>query len=160
MLKPIVSMNTMAMNESIATTCCFVWNGTSYAGSASLPHGGKLVGSSSSTYYFKNANRGTVVSKGWLNYKYGHVVCGGTVENSAPYESGGKWYVGDALISSLPTTDVKPTAYCDHSIAANCEYEKVSSFSGMKHIGATSAHYTYTSGNNWLVDHTAYQYSS
>ena len=62
MLKPVVNMNKMAMNESIATTCCFVWNGTSYAGSATMPHGGTLVAKYNTAYYLKS-DRGLEISK-------------------------------------------------------------------------------------------------
>ena len=151
MLKPVVNMNKMAMNESIATTCCFVWNGTSYAGSATMPHGGTLVAKYNTTYYLKGANRGMEVSKGWVNWKGGHI-------NSAdantvfPYESAGKWYVSGQELSESNAASFYyiDFGWCDHN-NPGCAYEKVSTLASMTHVGATSAHYNYTSGNSSLA---------
>ena len=134
MLKPVVNMNKMAMNESIATTCCFVWNGTSYAGSATMPHGGTLVAKYNTTYYLKDANRGVEVSKGWINWKGGHI-------NSADAE------LTSANASTYGWADSIDFNWCDHN-NAGCAYEKVSTLASMTHVGATSAHYNYTSGNS------------
>ena len=165
MLKPVVNMNKMAMNESIATTCCFVWNGTSYAGSATMPHGGTLVAKYNTTYYLKDANRGVEVSKGWINWKGGHIT-NRTLMANAPFESAGSWYVAgvDTQVTELVSANSANLTgitfgWCDHN-NAGCAYEKVSTLASMTHVGATSAHYNYTSGNSWLADHTAYQYSS
>ena len=75
MLKPIVSMNQMAMNESIATTCCYVWNGTSLLGSASLPHGGSLKAGSKTQWYVWNGTKteATNLNSSWLSWQGGHV---------------------------------------------------------------------------------------
>ena len=153
MLKPVVNMNKMAMNESIATTCCFVWNGTSYAGSATMPHGGTLVAKYNTTYYLKGANRGMEVSKGWVNWKGGHI------EHDSwnlfpPYESGDKWFVNNGTEQELTSGNDNLVNidfnWCDHN-NAGCAYEKVSTLASMTHVGATSAHYNYTSGNSSLA---------
>ena len=156
MLKPVVNMNKMAMNESIATTCCFVWNGTSYAGSATMPHGGTLVAKYNMAYYLKS-NRGLEISKGWINWKGGHIT--DAFWNSyVPYESAGKWYTNYPT-SGTELSTANATAqgwggitfgWCDHN-NAGCAYEKVSTLSSMTHVGATSAHYNYTSGNSSLA---------
>ena len=153
MLKSVVNMNKMAMNESIATTCCFVWNGTSYAGSATMPHGGTLVAKYNTTYYLKDANRGVEVSKGWINWKGGHI-SNANWNGQTPYESAGTWYCNGAELSAANATaqgwgGIK-FGWCDHN-NAGCAYEKVSTLASMTHVGATSAHYNYTSGNSSLA---------
>ena len=159
MLKPVVNMNKMAMNESIATTCCFVWNGTSYAGSATMPHGGTLVAKYNTAYYLKN-NRGYQVGKGWLSWKDGHVVDPSYANNGnlLIYGVDGKWYLdvgGNNVVldSTNPNSVLKGIiefGYCDHD-NPGCAYEKVSTLASMTHVGATSAHYNYTSGNSSLA---------
>ena len=150
MLKPVVNMNKMAMNESIATTCCFVWNGTSYAGSATMPHGGTLVAKYNTAYYLKT-NRGLEISKGWINWKGGHITTTDLMA-SAPYESAGKWYCNGVELTSANSASLTGLTFnwCDHN-NAGCAYEKVSTLSSMTHVGATSAHYNYTSGNSSLA---------
>ena len=151
MLKPVVNMNKMAMNESIATTCCFVWNGTSYAGSATMPHGGTLVAKYNTTYYLKGANRGVEVSKGWINWKGGHIKTANW-NGQNPYESAGKWYVSGQELSESNAASFYyiDFGWCDHN-NPGCAYEKVSTLASMTHVGATSAHYNYTSGNSSLA---------
>ena len=172
MLKPIVSMNQMAMNESIATTCCYVWNGTSILGSASLPHGGQLKAGSSTTWYVWNGNKtnATELHSSWLNWTKGHV---------NPDWAGSRYATGvngdDILYYHSVNNDWRPlynadgslnTAYatagfCDHKNPETCKYFNRTNFNGkFKHVGATSAHYTWTSGNSWLADHDAVQFSS
>ena len=150
MLKPVVNMNKMAMNESIATTCCFVWNGTSYAGSATMPHGGTLVAKYNTAYYLKS-NRGLEISKGWINWKGGHITTTALMA-SAPYESAGKWYCNGVELTSANSASLGGLTFgwCDHN-NAGCAYEKVSTLASMTHVGATSAHYNYTSGNSSLA---------
>ena len=153
MLKPVVNMNKMAMNESIATTCCFVWNGTSYAGSATMPHGGTLVAKYNTEYYLK-VDRGLKISKGWINWKGGHIT-DTSLMAVPPYESAGKWYcAGVELTSANASTygwaDSIDFNWCDHN-NPGCAYEKVSTLASMTHVGATSAHYNYTSGNSSLA---------
>ena len=150
MLKPVVNMNKMAMNESIATTCCFVWNGTSYAGSATMPHGGTLVAKYNTAYYLKT-NRGLEISKGWINWKGGHIT-NRVLMADAPYESDGKWYCNGVELISANSASLPGLTFnwCDHN-NAGCAYEKVSTLASMTHVGATSAHYNYTSGNSSLA---------
>ena len=170
MLKPIVSMNQMAMNESIATTCCYTWNGN-VTGSASVLHGGKLDVSYSYRYFYPQTYTGTKsngwkdaeceISKVWLNVGVApsrdHME--DAQRDSMPYQCGGEWCLdGKAL-----------TKYQGLEIADGVEgwviktpnfYTSVKTGTNITHVGATSAHYKWTSGNNWLADHTAVQYSS
>ena len=171
MLKPIVSMNQMAMNESIATTCCYVWNGTSILGSASLPHGGQLKANSNSASYVQIGNTRYALNGTWWGYTGGHANTEWAAKNvittsidsvsgahdwSVKGEDGGFTTMEDLIAWG----DVKK-GYCDHKNPETCPYFKVTSFAGtFTHTGATSAHYDMTSGNKWLADHTAVQYSS
>ena len=172
MLKPIVSMNQMAMNESIATTCCYVWNGTSLLGSASLPHGGQLKAGSSTTWYVWNGDKtnATEMNSSWLSWQGGHVnpayaglklstgVKGDWIVYS--HSNDGNW---DTLYDANGNlkTNIATAGFCDHKNPETCKYFSRTNFSGkFTHTGATSAHYDMTSGNKWLADHTAVQYSS
>ena len=174
MLKPIVSMNQMAMNESIATTCCYVWNGNSILGSASLPHGGTLVGNKNSTKWYVN---GKELNGTWVSWQGGHVttkgadagVAGCVVTKSMQNVLGYHSHVGTNGFSSMD--EGKAAGFiefttCNHSdadrAAGYCPYVKVTGgYNGtFTHTGATSAHYDRTSGNSWLVDHDAVQFSS
>ena len=172
MLKPIVSMNQMAMNESIATTCCYVWNGTSLLGSASLPHGGQLVAKNSTTWYVwdDTKTQAAKLNTSWLNWKGGHVT---TSYADSKYATGVN---GDDIVYYHSTTGswetmydekgnlkswIATAGYCDHKNPETCKYFSRTNFDkAFTHTGSTSAHYTWTGGNSWLADHTAVQYSS
>ena len=164
MLKPIVSMNQMAMNESIATTCCYKWNGVSITGAATVLHGGDLKVNYEYTWYYPETNNGVEVSSGWLNvgivpkFALKDIVTG---NQYLPYLSGGEWCCdGQELteFGGIKVTDqfedtwklADPTTY----------YKKVATDYSITHTGATSAHYKWVGGNAWLADHEAVQYSS
>ena len=165
MLKPVVSMNTMAMNESIATTCCYVWNGTSLAGAASLPHGGELVAKSNTTYY--TAIGGAEMNKSWVNWTGGHVIDAYAAKNGHYHANlEGKGVVttpndADVLMDAAagPAYEWVKLGFCSHN-DSNCPYVKESKLDYMKHVGATSAHYSFTANNEWKMDHQAFQYAS
>ena len=175
MLKPIVSMNQMAMNESIATTCCYVWNGTSLLGSASLPHGGSLKANTKTTSYVRLSDTtSAVLNSSWYGYTGGHVAKKSAAGRIITYSTDGKdgahnWNVKDnngnftTIADLIKNNEIKEVAggFCDHVNNPTCPYYKETSFTGtFTHTGATSAHYDMTSGNKWLADHTAVQYSS
>ena len=176
MLKPIVSMNQMAMNESIATTCCYVWNGTSILGSASLPHGGQLKAGSDTTWYMwvdKARTKAVKLNKTWTTYTAGHItpeMAGFVRSTSVEGDVTAHDYYNNPSVNIIPIYTKATGEYnkyfftegfCDHKNPETCPYFSRTNFSGsFTHTGATSAHYTYTSGNSWLADHTAVQYSS
>ena len=186
MLKPIVSMNQMAMNESIATTCCYVWNGTSILGSASLPHGGQLKANNKTNLYLALSETTSVpLNSSWLNYHAGHVnnaeYAGYVINKGLPgrigceletpghyddwvvyqHNANGNWEPIHDKVTTALKCFITPIGYCAHNGDANCPYVKVTSFAkSFTHTGATSGHYTWTGGNSWLADHTAVQYSS
>ena len=167
MLKPIVSMNQMAMNESIATTCCYTWNGN-VTGSANVLHGGKLDVNYNVTYYYPETNNGVKVSAGWLTvgvaptYNFAKRVESGEY---MPYQSSGDWGWEWAQGGNLITDNARTTVVADAKdewkiVNPQTFYKQVKSDPIITHTSATSAHYKYTSGNNWLADHTAVQFSS
>ena len=171
MLKPIVSMNQMAMNESIATTCCYVWNGTSLLGSACLPHGGSLVAKSSTTSYVQLGDTRVKLNGTWYGYTGGHVAKAGVAADVVTTSTAGVVGYHDNTNSSLFKSMTQaiadgdviaaPNDFCDHKNNPTCPYFKETKFAGaFTHTGATSGHYTWTGGNSWLADHTAVQYSS
>ena len=177
MLKPIVSMNQMAMNESIATTCCYTWNGN-VTGSASVLHGGKLDVSYSYRYFYPETYTGDKnfvgaefeISKGWLsnglpvvpNWETKGIA---TQAGGMPYKCGGEWY---DFFSEKPEAITKDNGLAltdygkEHWLLKNPAtfYNNVVAGTNITHTGATSAHYKWTSGNSWLSDHDAVQYSS
>ena len=166
MLKPIVSMNQMAMNESIATTCCYKWNGNTITGSATVLHGGKIDAYKTYGYYYPGTDAPNEdvfeVSNGWLNVPCYYVgadfasVLGS--EANLPYKSAGDWYTGTTAITSNQGNIVLDTNWKFADPASY--YVKYTKSTTLKHVGSTSAHYQWTEGNNWLADHTAVQYSS
>ena len=187
MLKPIVSMNQMAMNESIATTCCYVWNGTSLLGSASLPHGGQLKANTKTGSYLALSDTSSApLNSSWFNFHQGHVnnaeyagyyiskglakrIGEPVVDPIVKYDDwvvyrhnvGEEWEAIRDPATTLLKSFITPIGYCAHNGDANCPYYKVTSFAdSFTHTGATSGHYTWTSGNSWLADHKAVQFSS
>ena len=168
MLKPIVSMNQMAMNESIATTCCYVWNGTSLLGSASLPHGGQLKADTKTDSFVQIGMTSYPLNNTWWGYTKGHVMNGDLAKCVVTTDKDGNTGVhnhtdGNNFVpmTAFADADVKKVGYCDHKNPDTCPYFKVTSFAkSFTHTGATSGHYTWTGGNSWLADHTAVQYSS
>ena len=168
MLKPIVSMNQMAMNESIATTCCYVWNGTSLLGSASLPHGGQLVADSKTTSYVQVGDTRYPLNGTWYNYTKGHANSKAAAASIVTTTLNDGWAYHDymnpgtlTLMKDASVTDVAPVDFCDHKNPETCPYFKETVFAkSFTHVGATSAHYTWTGGHEWLKDHTAVQFSS
>ena len=168
MLKPIVSMNQMAMNESIATTCCYTWNGN-VTGAANVLHGGKLDVKRSYYYVYPGTEspasaQEVVVSSGWLNVPVVPVGADNYARVSdtpVPYKSAGDWYYGEEAIT---------TNNCNYEVDKSrwyftdptTYYVKLEDVKKrvIKHVGSTSAHYKWTSGNEWLADHAAARFSS
>lgn len=166
MIKPVVSMNQMSMNESIATTCCFKWDGVDVTGTAVVLHGGKLNVNYKYGYYYPGTDAPGMdpvkVSDGWLN-----VPCVPTgannymfVENAAnlPFYSGGDWYLADKTPITENNGHIVREGWKFTDPAAF--YTKYVKDTKIQHIGATSAHYTWVKGNEWLADHEAQQFAS
>ena len=164
MIKPVISMNKMAMNESIATTCCYVWKGTSLLGSPVLPHGGKLVADTKTESYVQIDNTRYPLNNTWWGYTGGHANSGNAAASVVTKNTEGKLGYHDHNVGNSFTlmADGEVTKeFCDHKNAEICPYFKVTNFiDTFTHTGATSAHYTWTAGNEWLADHPAQQFMS
>ena len=170
MLKPIVSMNQMAMNESIATTCCYTWNGN-VTGSASVLHGGKLDVSYSYRYFYPQTYTGTKangwkdaeceISKGWLNVGVApsRDNMSAAQHDYVPYQCGGEWCLEGKVLTKFGGLEIADGVK-DWVIKTPNFYTSVKTGTNITHVGATSAHYRWTSGNSWLADHEAVQFSS
>ena len=167
MLKPIVSMNQMAMNESIATTCCYKWNGNKITGSATVLHGGKIEANVKYGYYYPGTDapgeETFKVSDGWLRVPcyyigsdYATVL---SSEANLPYNSDGDWYSGSTpLTSNKGNIELHEDKWVFGNPASYyVQYKKSTT---LNHVGSTSAHYKWTEDKLWLADHPAEQYAS
>lgn len=164
MIKPIVKLNKMAMNESIATTCCYAWNGMSLLGSAQILHGGRLDAEVFYKYFYPETNFTVEVKDAWLNvgvlpsYQFRDKV---TDVVDLPYRSGGEWYVGREPLTQFGGLELVPEAKEAWVLANPVNYfKKVESHTDIKHVGATEPHNKWNANATWLADHLAVQYSS
>ena len=165
MIRPVVSLCQMAMNESIATTCCYRWNGVSVTGSSSVLHGGKLSNKANTKYFFPG---GGEIPGLWLNksVKIRPVSAEAANGVSSISEVNGAWYVWRNGVEIQVTEEITGKLipgngyFNTGNILGNKNrYTRETTYT-VWHIGATTPHYKYTSGNNWLPDHAAVQYSS
>ena len=158
MLKPVVNMNKMAMNESVATSCCYrevvdvtniVWK-TLYGGYIGTAYKDSLT----QTAAAKSSKKAQFA----LKYtKYDFV---GTAEPTNVIWDAIK---GEWMFDTLP---VDQWAYqwgvtkttCNHD-TDRCEYlDYDTTIANIQHIGATAKHDT--AGDSWAKPHEAKQWSS
>ena len=160
MLMPIVSMNKMSMNESVAASCCWRYVLGVHEQYPEILHGGKI----GTTYEVKLQLKGDYAAKGvasgWLALPYDVGVDDAKLNIS--YNPGrDDWFWQfegkDYYIKENPNLVkiVKPS--CPHNDGSCSYYNEVPTYSQDMHIGATSAH-----GNEkkWDEPHKAVQYSS
>ena len=158
MLMPIVSMNKMSMNESVAASCCWRYVLGVHEQYPEILHGGKI----GTTYEVKLKLKGDYavsgVKSGWLALPYDVAV--GDASRAIYYDAnlddwfwqdGGKVYLKD----NPNLLDIVKSP-CPHNDGSCSYYEEVPTYSQDMHIGATSAHVT----DNWADPHKAVQYSS
>lgn len=179
MLMPIVSMNKMAMNESVATTCC-------YRQVASNPtalywdvlHGGWIGNGYGTTHTWKDGFS-AYENTSWLSKSFGRDLKGDTANilslfagSTLNYGTAGgteaaKWYVNDYVVgqsldtsiynASNGTVSYANGSACDHTVAT-CAYKNYSyGYLTNKHFEATSAHADIT---KWAEPHDPKQYLS
>lgn len=180
MLMPIVSMNKMAMNESVATTCC-------YRQVASNPtalywdvlHGGWIGnGYGTATDTWKDAYA-PYKNTSWLSTSFGRDLSGTDANivalfsgNTLNYGTGSgtetaKWYVnswvsGQSLDTAIYNASSGTVSYadgsaCDHT-SPSCKYRDYGyGYLTNKHFEATSAHASVT---KWAEPHDPKQYLS
>ena len=158
MLMPIVSMNKMSMNESVAASCCWRYVLGVHEQYPEILHGGKI----GTTYEVKLQLKGDYIAKGvasgWLSQ--GYDVEPSLAKHSISYNPDDKvWYrPSDSWI--VNATNVAPfvvKSSCPHNDGSCSYYEEVPTYSQDMHIGATSAHGT---EKKWDEPHKAVQYSS
>ena len=158
MLMPIVSMNKMAMNESVATSCCWRNVTTAHKEYPEILHGGYVGTAYVEKYVTKTAYAG--MSKTLFNLPYDYKGNGLTEPYiSAPiyYDpdtTPGIWrYVGD----EAPVHTEHFGKACKHE-DGYCEYLELSrEYRTNQHMDSTSKHGNIT---KWAEPHTSMQYSS
>ena len=159
MLMPIVSMNKMSMNESVAASCCWRYVLGVHEQYPEILHGGKI----GTTYEVKLTleEEYAGLKNGWLALPY-DVTADYAVQpiNYHPDEEGGVWkYTSGKVVkkSDLAAAEKLARSSCDHSDAGCSYYYDVPTYSQDMHIGATSAHANLKA---WAEPHKAVQYSS
>ena len=158
MLMPIVSMNKMSMNESVAASCCWRYVLGVHEQYPEILHGGKI----GTTYEVKLQLKGDYatngVASGWLSQ--GYDVTPEIALHSISYNPDTKqWYrASDGW--SVNATSVAPyvvKSSCPHNDGSCSYYKEVPVYQQDMHIGATSAH---ANEKKWDEPHKAVQYSS
>ena len=158
MLMPIVSMNKMSMNESVAASCCWRYVLGVHEQYPEILHGGKI----GTTYEVKLTLKGDYavsgVKNGWLSLDYD--VIPGVAACAISYDPDAKVWrdANDVAIDKATLASYKQVvkSYCTHDDGSCSYYNEVPTYSQDMHIGATSAHVT----DNWAEPHKAVQYSS
>jgi len=152
MKMPIVSLNNMAMNESVAATCCYSHahiNGHSYE---TVLNGGTIE-----RRIVEDVDYIEPFDKAWLtipgDYQYG--VDGYTLTQKYN-ETKGVWeYV---IFNGDPYNTSTLIKYCDHK-GEYCNYINNYVHTPIEaHVGSTVAHTA--GGKNWAADHTAIRFNS
>ncbi len=161
MLMPIVSMNKMSMNESVAASCCWRYVLGVHEQYPEILHGGKI----GTTYEVKLTLKGDYVTNGvasgWLSQ--GYDVSPALAWQSISYNPDtNQWYLRSDNNWIVNATNVAPyvvsnTQGCPHNDGSCSYYKEVPTYSQDMHIGATSAHGT---EKKWAEPHKAEQYSS
>ena len=158
MLMPIVSMNKMSMNESVAASCCWRYVLGVHEQYPEILHGGKI----GTTYEVKLtlAEEYAGLKSGWLALPYDvDVVAAGREIYYNPEKNDWFWKNGneDRYVKEILSPDRIVKSSCPHNDGSCSYYEEVPTYSQDMHIGATSAH---ANKKNWAEPHKAEQYSS
>ena len=157
MLMPIVSMNKMSMNESVAASCCWRYVLGVHEQYPEILHGGKI----GTTYEVKLTlkNKYKDLKSGWLALPYDvDVVAAGREIFYNPEKNDWFWKNGneDRYVKEILSPDRIVKSSCPHNDGSCSYYQEVPVYQQDMHIGATSAHVTDT----WDEPHKAVQYSS
>ena len=154
MLMPIVSMNKMSMNESVAASCCWRYVLGVHEQYPEILHGGKI----GTTYEVKLTleEEYAGLKNGWLSLDY-DVAANWAIEPIYydPDNNLWKFSSNDTVVQKENVSVVK--SYCPHNDGSCSYYNEVPTYSQDMHIGATSAHGT---EKKWAEPHQAKQYSS
>ena len=158
MLMPIVSMNKMSMNESVAASCCWRYVLGVHEQYPEILHGGKIGTTYEVKLQLKEEYAG--LKNGWLSLNYDVVP-----ERAAlriDYDPDAKVWryatTGTAIDKdTFAAMDWIAKSPCPHNDGSCSYYNEVPTYSQDMHIGATSAHGT---EKKWDEPHKAVQYSS
>ena len=160
MLMPIVSMNKMSMNESVAASCCWRYVLGVHEQYPEILHGGKI----GTTYEVKLTLKGDYavsgVKSGWLALPYDVAVADAKLNISYnPGRDDWFWQYGgeDYYIKENPNLLDIVKSPCPHNDGSCSYYQEVPVYQQDMHIGATSAH---ANEKKWDEPHKAVQYSS
>ena len=157
MLMPIVSMNKMSMNESVAASCCWRYVLGVHEQYPEILHGGKI----GTTYEVKLTlkNKYQKMNNGWLALPYdvdvdnaSRAIYYDAKKDDWFWQEGGKVYLKDD-----PEGLKIVKSPCPHNDGSCSYYKEVPTYSQDMHIGATSAHANLKA---WDEPHKAVQYSS
>ena len=156
MLMPIVSMNKMSMNESVAASCCWRYVLGVHEQYPEILHGGKIGTTYEVKLEQKGDYKGVTISKGWLSLPY-DVSAGWVVEPIYYDPDNSLWrFAKDHTVVQKESVSVAKSS-CPHNDGSCSYYNDVPTYSQDMHIGATSAHGT---EKKWDEPHKAVQYSS
>ena len=153
MLMPIVSMNKMSMNESVAASCCWRYVLGVHEQYPEILHGGKI----GTTYEVKLTleEEYAGLKNGWLSLDY-DVAVNWAVETIYYDPDNSLWrFAKDKTVVQKESVSVVKSS-CPHNDGSCSYYQEVPVYQQDMHIGATSAHVT----NIWAEPHKAVQYSS
>ena len=158
MLMPIVSMNKMSMNESVAASCCWRYVLGVHEQYPEILHGGKI----GTTYEVKLTlkNKYKDLKSGWLALPYDVGVSDAKLNISYnPGRDDWFWQYGgeDYYIKENPNLLDIVKSPCPHNDGSCSYYQEVPVYQQDMHIGATSAH---ANEKKWDEPHKAVQYSS
>ena len=156
MLMPIVSMNKMSMNESVAASCCWRYVLGVHEQYPEILHGGKI----GTTYEvnltlaegFENMATGWLAMSSDLKKDYSHW---SDYQLNFNPDAEQQWTFADG--SNANPLEGLTGVYCPHDDASCLYYDEVPTYSQDMHIGATSAHANLKA---WDEPHKAVQYSS
>jgi len=159
MKMPIVSLNNMAMNESVAATCCFKadkLNGYDYE---TVLYGGIVVNKPSTSMVY-----GNISDNGWLALDGDYAPAVGKCELIYQYiDTAAAWKYGyyhankDENGFTALTPSMLLLANCDHK-GSYCNYVSECKTDIVRvHTGSTVEH---AASKNWAADHPAIRFNS
>ena len=172
MMMPIVSMNKMAMNESVASTCCYRevatptavywealhggWIGNGYVNGKSLKAEYVDMKASWRDYKGDFTGAGMIALMNQYDLKFTSFLNpDGTSGPSAWYVLDGTPTLLDVALTNTPGAGVANVG-CTHDVDTCKYYNFAPKYEENQHFDSTSAH----DSGNWKVPHTAKPFAS
>ena len=164
MKMPIVSLNNMAMNESVAATCCFAAtdiNGHAYE---TVLSGGYLSDQIGNDITYK-------VGESWLTIRGDYAAAHAGYDLIYTYDDDDRWLMGinhstgfvelgdlDAVADGNLALYQNNLTNCDH-LGSYCSYvDSIDASITKVHVGSTVQHSA--GGTKWASTHTAVRFNS